>query len=285
MKSPEILRALANSSATTRRDFLKLAGAIGGGIIGGTLIREHFTQASSSPENPINWVNSTNQKIKELFNNASSGRFPYNNPYRPVADIYRWINIPDTSFPTVTYQPWEGLYEETQAGPGVSLEVGGLLPDTTFNKEYILTIIMASQDGNKNSYSIETIQNASDPTDYSHAGRTRTKDVLSQSGGVWTTTRVTSFVKGIDPTNNRKYIEFSYENEYVPSEKGTQRSYLDNNGNPTAFIVMPQAEPSPTRTATPNPTSTPYPTATPISRRQFFNFLPVIDNRYPAGGK
>lgn len=287
--SPDRPLSLFNSSLT-RHDLLKSVGkiaavtAIGG--VGAAVLRggERSSLAASPPENPIRWVNSAEKQVTELFDNASYGIAPYNNERRPVATIYRRVDAPNTSAPTVIYQLWEGLYEETQAGPGVYLAAWGLLVNIESNKEYILTSVMASQDGNLKTFSIETIQNADKPTDYSHTGRKRTKDVLSQPG-IWSNARVTSFLMGVDPANNQKYIEFSYENEYVPSEKGTQRAYLDSNGNPLAFapIATPeptatQVPPTPTGTPTQEPRATQTPTITPtaISRRQFL-YIPIVN--------
>lgn len=257
-----------------RRSFLKLAGITIAGVLTGTLFRPKESTEATSPPTVIYWTDSLGRKRDTGFFNASSGISPYNNPDRPVATIYDWINTPDNNFttpPDLIYQPWEGVYPETQAGPGVFLEIGGLLADRITNKEYMLTFVMSSSEGNISTPSIEIVQDANNPTDYSNNGRVRIKDGLPQTGIHSSGKKIVSCQFGTDP-NNKRYLEVGWTNEYVPAENGIFRVNLDNNGNLIPpFIRVTSAEPTPTPTST----ATPQPSPTAISRRNFL-YLPML---------
>src|SRR3989338_1737159 len=149
MSSPDRPYPSSFDSKITRGNFLKLAGITIAGMFAGALSRPKESIEATSPPTVIYWTDSLGRSRRTSFINASSGIYPYNNPDRPVATIYDWIDIsvPSGTNYTLEYQPWEGLYPETQAGPGVYLAILGLLADGITNKEYSLTAVMASQDG------------------------------------------------------------------------------------------------------------------------------------------
>ncbi len=253
-----------------RRGFLKLAGVTLAGVLTGTIFRsKESTEATSPPQNPYYWNDNLRRNRKNYFDNASHGIYPYNNINRPVGTSYEWVDTPDTNPPTYTYQPWEVIYPETQAGLGIDLGILGQLADASSIKKYMLTFVMASQDGELLNLSVEVMNDYNKPNDYSNAGRERMTDGLPQ-GIHRVGVRITSYQFVLDSSNKKK-IEVGWMNEYVPIEHGLIQAYIENTNNQLHFIPVASAD----------PTATPQPTPTVISRRSLL--LPMIKNNSQEG--